>query len=94
MSNEKQIWHQITPEHYKCYNSFAEAARELNLNKDSISNVFIRNKQGPYAPVRLKGHVFYKVDPHYHPVVKAEKDHIIGEPLLRGNPKHHIGVWR
>ena len=93
MSNEKQIWVQIVPGHYKNYESCQEAGRDLKISGQALSNALQRKKSCPYAPVLHNNHIFYQFNPYYRPVVKVF-EHKKGEPLLRGNPKHHIGVWR
>lgn len=69
-------------------------AQELGTTVNCVFSAFSKRKH-KLMPARWKGYTFWNYDPAYKGAYNLKnKEHKAGEPLLVGNPTHHIGVWR
>lgn len=89
MSQEKPIFHLSNGVAVK-YDSIADAAREFKFDTKAFRKMVWYCVQRS-KPIEYKGEHFRL--PDVVVPMKNGKRHVFGQPLLVGNPKHHIGTW-
>lgn len=94
MSVKTPAWLE-TPFGVKKFDSSKALADAIGATTNRIAASFSMAKKKPGLPATWKGYKFWHHDPR-PPFVKSYEDYPMGAgiPLLVGNPKHHIGVWR